>query len=428
VGKQTLLSQIIQLVEEAQSSQAPIQRLADKISGVFVPIVLTIAVITFLVWIIWPPVGVVPLSFALILAVTVLIIACPCALGLATPTAVMIGVGKGAEYGVLIRDAEALETLHKIDTVIFDKTGTITTGHLGVTDVLGQDNALLLAASLEAKSEHPVAKAVVVEAKRRGLVLQTVREFQNHSGRGVSGIINNQRVAVGSPSLLAELNINTDGHQEHLTRLAKQGKTAVLLGVDERCIGVIAVSDTIKPSSHQAIGQLRTMNIDVYMITGDNAITAANIAEQADISSEHILANVMPSDKADRVKKLQHQGKRVVMVGDGINDAPALAQADVGIAMGSGTDVAREAAGITIVGNDLQQVVTAIRLSKATLRNIKQNLFWAFFYNIIGIPVAAGVLYPSFGLTLSPIIASGAMAFSSLFVVLNSLRLKRFTS
>ncbi|MBI4090085.1 MAG: copper-translocating P-type ATPase, partial [Candidatus Kerfeldbacteria bacterium] len=428
VGQQTLLSQIIQLVEEAQSSQAPIQRLADKISGIFVPIVIGIAVVTFLAWIIFPPAGVIPLSFALILAVTVLIIACPCALGLATPTAVMIGVGKGAEHGILIRDAETLETLHKIDTVIFDKTGTVTTGHLGVTDVLGQDNAFQLAASLEAKSEHPVAKAIAAEAKGRNLALLPVEQFQNHPGRGVAGNIQGQQVVVGSPTLLAELNVSSESHRQNLERLATQGKTAVLVGVGTNSIGVVAVADTIKPSSRQAIEQLRAMNIAVYLITGDNAMTAASVAEQAGIAEGHILANVLPQHKAAKVKELQLQGKRVAMVGDGVNDAPALAQASVGLAMGSGTDVAREAAGITIVGNDLQQVATAIRLSKTTLRNIKQNLFWAFIYNILGIPVAAGVLYPFFLLTLSPIIASGAMAFSSLFVVLNSLRLKRFAT
>ncbi len=426
VGQQTLLAQIIQLVEEAQSSQAPIQRLADKISGVFVPIVMSIAVITFVLWIIFPPAGVIPVSFALVLAVTVLIIACPCALGLATPTAVMIGVGKGAEHGVLIRNAEALETLNKIDTVIFDKTGTITTGHLGVTDVIGQDDVLQLAVSLEAKSEHPVARALVAEAKRRGLDLLPVERFQNHPGRGVSGLVKDQPVAVGTPALLSELHINTDNHRHDLERLSKEGKTAILVGTGTHSVGLVAVADTIKPTSKQAIEQLRNMNITVYMITGDNTMTAANIAAQAGVPSEHILANILPQDKAGQVKTLQAQGQRVAMVGDGVNDAPALAQANVGIAMGSGTDVAREAAGITIVGNDLQQVVTAIQLSQSTLRNIKQNLFWAFVYNIIGIPIAAGALYPAFGLTLSPIIASGAMAFSSLFVVLNSLRLKRF--
>jgi Cu+-exporting ATPase len=412
IGQQTLLSQIIRLVEEAQSSRAPIQRLADKISGVFVPIVISFAIITFGAWMIWPPTGVIPLSFALILAVTVLIIACPCALGLATPTAVMIGVGKGAEYGVLIRNAEALETLHKIDTVIFDKTGTITTGHLGVTDVIGRADTFQLAASLE--------------VKRRELELLPVEQFQNDPGRGVSGTIRGQRVVIGSPTLLAEMKINTENHRPNLDELSKQGKTSVLIGIDSLCIGIVAVADTIKPSSRQAVERLRAMNINVYMITGDNAITANNIATQAGVPIDHILANVMPQDKAGKVKELQAQGMRVAMVGDGVNDAPALAQAHVGIAMGSGTDVAREAAGITIVGNDLEQVVTAIQLSKNTLGNIKQNLFWAFFYNILGIPIAAGVLYPAFHIALSPIIASGAMAFSSLFVVMNSLRLKKF--
>lgn len=426
VGQQTLLSQIIQLVEEAQSSQAPIQRLADKISGVFVPIVMGIAIITFVVWIIFPPAGFIPLSFALILAVTVLIIACPCALGLATPTAVMIGVGKGAEHGILIRDAEALETLHKIDTVIFDKTGTVTEGKLHVVEVRGDNTVIQFAASLEAKSEHPVGKAIVEETKRRNLPLQNLSDFKAHPGNGVSGTIEGQRVVVGSPRLLEELGIDVTEHRQNQEALAEQGLTAVFVSIDNQCRGVIGIGDTIKPSSQQAIVELKKLGIGVYLITGDNAMTAGNVAKQAGVSKDHVLANVLPQDKATKVKELQAQGKRVVMVGDGVNDAPALAQASVGLAMGSGTDVAREAAGITIVGNDLQQVVTAIQLSKTTLRNIKQNLFWAFIYNLLGIPVAAGVLYPFFQLTLSPIIASGAMAFSSLFVVLNSLRLKRF--
>ncbi len=426
VGKQTLLSQIIQLVEEAQSSQAPIQRLADKISGVFVPIVITIAIAAFIVWLVFPPLNVVPVNFALVLAVTVLIIACPCALGLATPTAVMIGVGKGAEHGILIRDAEALETLHKIDTVIFDKTGTVTEGKLHVVKVRGDNTVIQYAASLEAKSEHPVGKAIVEEAKRRTLAINSVSGFMAYPGNGVSGTIDGHHVAVGSTRLLEELSIDITSHRPDQEALAKQGLTAVLVSIDKQCRGVIGIGDTIKPSSKQAITELQKLNIDVYLITGDNDITAARIAEQAGVAKDHALANVLPQHKAAKVKELQAQGKRVAMVGDGINDAPALAQANVGIAMGSGTDVAREAAGITIVANDLQQVVTAIRLSKSTLRNIKQNLFWAFIYNILGIPIAAGVLYPFFQLTLSPIIASGAMAFSSLFVVLNSLRLKRF--
>ncbi len=427
VGKATLLSQIIQLVEEAQSSQAPIQRLADTISGVFVPIVIGIALLTLVLWLVFPPVGVIPLNFALVLAVTVLIIACPCALGLATPTAVMIGIGKGAEHGVLIRNAEALETLHKVTAVIFDKTGTLTEGKLRVVEVLGRDLLIQYAASVEVKSEHPVGRAIVNEAQRRGYELLPVTDFQAHPGRGVSGTVRGQRVVVGSPHLLSDLGIRAEGCRTNLEGVAMKGLTAVQVGIGNDCAGVIGVGDTIKPSSTVAIAGLQKMGIATWLITGDNQITAGVIAKQAGIPPANILANVLPQDKAAKVKELQRQGQRIAMVGDGINDAPALASADVGIAMGSGTDVAREAAGITIVANNVQQVVTAIQLSKGTLGNIKQNLFWAFVYNILGIPIAAGVLYPAFGLTLSPIIASGAMAASSLFVVLNSLRLKTFT-
>ncbi len=428
VGRQTLLSQIIQLVEDAQSSQAPIQRLADTISGVFVPIVIGIALLTFGLWLAFAPTGVVPLNFSLVLAVTVLIIACPCALGLATPTAVMIGIGKGAEHGILIRNAEALETLHKVTAVVFDKTGTITAGQLRVAEILGRDFVLQFAASVEAASEHPVGRAIVDEAKRRGVELLPVTEFRAHPGRGVSGIINGQRVVVGSPRLLNDLGLRAEGCRNNLAGVAMKGLTAVQVGVDRDCSGVIGVGDTIKPSSRAAITALQHLGIATFLLTGDNEITAAAIAAQAGIEPGRVLANVMPQDKAAKVKELQGQRQRVAMVGDGINDAPALAVADVGIAMGSGTDVAREAAGITIVANDLQQVVTAVQLSKSTLRNIKQNLFWAFVYNVLGLPIAAGALYPAFQLTLSPIIASGAMAASSLFVVLNSLRLKTFHS
>ncbi|MBI2984060.1 MAG: copper-translocating P-type ATPase [Candidatus Kerfeldbacteria bacterium] len=426
VGKQTMLSQIIQLVEEAQSSQAPIQRLADKISGVFVPIVIAIALVAFTVWMIFPPAGVLALNFSLIAAVTVLIIACPCALGLATPTAVMIGVGRGAEQGVLVRDAEALELLQRVDTIVLDKTGTVTSGQMAVIDVVGRDYTLQYAASVEAKSEHPMAKAIVAEAKKRGLTLQPVVGFNNHPGQGVSGVINGQRVIVGSPRLVHNLGVFTTGDRFDHQAYTRRGLTPIMVAVEADTAGLIGVGDKIKPTSQAAIAQLRRLGLTVFMITGDHEVTAARIAQLVGIDRDRVLANILPGDKAAKVKELQAAGHRVAMVGDGVNDAPALAQADVGMAMGSGTDVAREASDITIVGNDLRQVVTAIRLSKATLRNIKQNLFWAFIYNILGLPIAAGVLYPAFHLLLSPIIASGAMAGSSLFVVLNSLRLKRF--
>lgn len=426
IGKDTALAHIIDFVERAQASQAPIQRLADKISGVFVPIVLGIAVLTFAAWLLFPPVDVTPLSFALVLAITVLIIACPCALGLATPTAVMVGVGKGAEHGVLIRDAEALETLHRVTTVVFDKTGTLTTGKLAVTDVVGEDVLLRLAASLEAKSEHPVGRAVVAEAERRKVPPAPVSDFRAHPGTGVSGTVEGQRVIVGSPALLQQHGAGLGDWSIQRDALARQGKTVVFVAVGERAIGLIAVADTMKPSGKTAVAALQQAGLEVYLLTGDNEVTAAAIAGQAGIPTDRVLANVLPEHKAERVQALQEKGVRVAMVGDGVNDAPALVQANIGIAMGSGTDVAREAADITIVSNDPERVALAIRLSRTTMRNIKQNLFWAFIYNIIGIPIAAGALYSALGLTLSPIIASGAMGFSSLFVVLNSLRLKRF--
>jgi Cu+-exporting ATPase len=426
VGQDTALSRIIKLVEAAQSSPAPIQRLADKISGVFVPIVLGLAGLTFLLWFFNPPAGVTTLNFSLLMAVTVLIIACPCALGLATPTAVMIGVGQGARHGILIRAAEALETLHKARTIVFDKTGTLTTGQLSVTAVLGRDFVLQYAASVEAMSEHPVGRAIVAEAYRRGIKLLTVTNFKAQAGAGVSGQIDDHRVVIGSPDLLIAQGIHVEGFQIDRERLAQAGKTVVLIGIDQDAAGLIAVADTIKPNTAAAIRELRNLGLEVYLITGDHFVTASAVAQQAWIAPDRVLAEVKPEQKAAKVKELQADQHLVAMVGDGINDAPALAQANVGIAMGSGTDVAREAAGITIVGNDINQVVTALRLSQATFANIKQNLFWAFGYNLIGLPIAAGILYPSYHLTLSPIIASGAMAVSSLFVVLNSLRLKRF--
>jgi len=427
VGAQTLLSQIIALVEEAQSSQAPIQRLADKISGVFVPIVIAIAFVTLAMWLAFPPAGVVPLNFAMVLAVTVLIIACPCALGLATPTAVMIGVGKGAEHGILIRNAEVLETLYRMNTIVFDKTGTLTRGQLRMVEADLDDQALGLAAALEAKSEHPIGRAIEAEAQARQLPGFPVTDFTAHPGGGVSGTVGGHSVIVGSPRLLEQLGVNLSGQTTGADHQRQRGLTAVLVAIDGRYAGSLGVGDTLKPSSSSAVKKLREAGVDVWLMTGDNPITAAAVAQQVGIPAANVLSNVLPQDKAGQVRRLKSRGRRVAMVGDGINDAPALAAADVGIAMGSGTDVAREAAGITIVGNDLMHVATAIRLSRSTLRNIKQNLFWAFIYNLLGIPVAAGVLYPAFGLTLSPIIASGAMAASSIFVVLNSLRIKRFT-
>lgn len=426
VGADTALSHIMKLVAEAQGSPAPIQRLADRIAAIFVPIVMAIALVTFVMWLVFAPSGVSPVGFSLILAVTVLIIACPCAMGLATPTAVMIGVGKGAEHGILIRDAASLERLHAIDAMIFDKTGTLTTGELSVTDVHGRDFALQYAASLEVKSEHPIGQAIVAEAHRRKLTLWPVTNFAAHAGSGVSGTVNGHRVIVGQPQLLNNLGLHAEGCRMDQEKLARQGKTAIQIGYDGECAGVIGVADTIKPTTQRAIVDLKRLGIEVFMLTGDHAITAQAIAEQAGIDAEHVMADVKPDQKSAQVQALQQNGRRVAMIGDGVNDAPALAQADVGIAMGSGTDVAREAANITIVSNNLERVVAAVRLSQATLRNIKQNLFWAFIYNIIGIPVAAGLLYPAWQVTLSPILASGAMAFSSLFVVLNSLRLKRF--
>lgn len=426
IGKDTALSHIIALVEQAQSSQAPIQRLADKISGMFVPVVLVIAAVTFTVWMIWAPAGVSALSFSLILAVSVLIIACPCALGLATPTAVMIGVGKGAESGVLIRDAAALEQLQKIDAIVFDKTGTVTTGALSVTDVIGPPDVLAMAAAVEAKSEHPVGRAIVNKATGGQESLQPIENFKAYPGTGVSATVGGRRIIVGSAHLLSEHQVPVDSLQADQERLAQEGKTSVFVAIDSRLAGVIAVADTIKPTSAAAVRQLQRDGIAVHLLTGDNATTANAIAAQIALPADHVLANVRPDAKAATIKRLQAGGQVVAMVGDGVNDAPALAQADIGIAMASGTDVAREAADITIVGNDLTHVALAVQLSKATLRNIKQNLFWAFIYNLLGIPIAAGVLYPAFHMTLNPMIASGAMAFSSLFVVLNSLRLKRW--
>ncbi len=430
VGSETFLAQMIKLVEEAQGSKAPIQRLADRVTSYFVPVVMMIAVTTFTVWYIWGPSP--QLLYALVTFVSVLIIACPCALGLATPTSVMVGTGKGAENGILIRSAEALETAHKIQAIIFDKTGTLTKGEPSLTDVVlvtdgknyDENEILQWVASAEKGSEHPLGDAIVRGAKERGLSLTDAEEFEAIPGQGIIAGVQTHKIAVGNQKLFQRISVPLDECITIAERLSEEGKTPMYVAVDGKPTGVIAVADTLKPSATAAIKTLHRMRIEVAMLTGDNRRTAQAIARQAGI--DRVLAEVLPEDKIGQVKQLQMEGKIVAMVGDGINDAPALAQADVGIAIGSGTDVAMEAADITLVGEDLQNVVTAISLSKATIRNIKQNLFWAYIYNSLGIPIAAGVLYPFVGELLNPIIAAVAMAFSSISVVTNANRLRFF--
>jgi Cu+-exporting ATPase len=427
VGKDTVLSQIIKLVEEAQGSKAPIQRLADQIASVFVPVVVGIAALTFLMWAIFGPTP--AFIFGLVNFVAVLIIACPCALGLATPTAIMVGTGKGAEYGVLIRSGEALETAHRIQAIILDKTGTLTKGAPALTDVatrdgLAQDDLLHLVASAELRSEHPLGQAVVQAAQGQGLRLSEPSKFLSVTGRGVQAIVEGHKVLVGNERLMEDEKVVLDGLSGEAADLSALGRTPMYVAVDGEAAGLVAVADTLKDNSADAVAALHRLGLEVYMLTGDNRRTAEAIA--AEVGIDHALAEVLPGDKAAKVKELQAQGKRVAMVGDGINDAPALAQADIGIAIGTGTDIAMEAADVTLMRGDLMGVVTAISLSKATMRTIKWNLFWAFAYNTAGIPIAAGVLYPFFGLLLNPIFAAAAMAFSSVFVVSNSLRLRGF--
>jgi Cu+-exporting ATPase len=427
VGRDTVLSQIIRLVEEAQGSKAPIQRLADQVAAVFVPVVIGIAIVTFLAWYFLGPQP----SFlnAMLNFISVLIIACPCAMGLATPTAIMVGTGKGAENGILIKGGESLENAYQINAVVLDKTGTITKGEPSLVAVapapgFTEAEVLRFAASAEKNSEHPLGGAIVRGAEARKVALATPTKFDSLPGKGIVAEIDGHIVLVGNGHLLEDEDVDLAPLKDAFARLSAEGKTPMYVAVDDKPAGVIAVADTIKEGSAEAIAEFRRLGIEPVMITGDNRRTAEAIAKQVGIS--RVLAEVMPQDKAEEVKKLQAEGKKVAMVGDGINDAPALAQADVGIAIGTGTDVAIEASDITLMSGDLRGVLTAIKLSRATIRTIRMNLFWAFFYNVIGIPIAAGILIPWFGISLNPIIAAAAMAFSSVSVVSNSLLLNRF--
>ncbi|MGB8952016.1 MAG: heavy metal translocating P-type ATPase [Candidatus Aminicenantales bacterium] len=426
VGKDTALAQIIKLVQEAQGSKAPIQRLADVISGYFVPIVISLAIGTFIIWFNFGPKP--ALTFSVLNFVAVMIIACPCALGLATPTAVMVGTGKGAENGILIKGGESLETAHKLDTIVFDKTGTLTKGEPEVTNIVGQgaypeEEVLKYAASAEKYSEHPLGEAIVRSARLKKIEIGEAKEFRAIEGHGIEAQVDGREVLLGNPKLMKDRYIAIKDLEAKATEFAQDGKTLVYVSIEGSAAGLIAVADSLKENSVHAVEMLKKLGLEVIMLTGDNKKTAEAIARTAGI--EKVLPEVLPEDKVHEIKRLQSGGRKVAMVGDGINDAPALAQADVGIAIGSGTDVAMEASDITLIKGDLKGVVAAIELSRRTIKTIKQNLFWAFFYNTVGIPIAAGILYPFFGILLSPILASAAMAFSSVSVVSNSLRLRR---
>jgi Cu+-exporting ATPase len=426
VGRDTLLAQIVRMVSEAQRSRAPIQRLADAVSSWFVPIVIAVALITFIVWSVYGPEP--RLAYALVNAVAVLIIACPCALGLATPMSIMVGTGRGAEAGVLIRHAEALETLEKVTTIVVDKTGTLTEGkpRLVTVEPVGQFDAsvmLRLAASLEHVSEHPLAAAIMAGAKERSLPLADVKQFESVTGQGVSGVVDGRRVAIGNVRHLETLRIDPGPLRDRADDLRRQGQTVMFVAIDAIAAGLVGVADPIKTTTGEAIRALHDDGVKVVMLTGDNRATADVVAKAVGI--DRVEADVLPDQKAVIIKRLQAQGERVAMAGDGINDAPALAQADVGIAMGTGTDIAMESAGVTLVKGDLRGIVRARRLSRATMGNIRQNLFFAFVYNALGVPVAAGILYPVLGVLLSPMIASAAMTFSSVSVIANALRLRR---
>jgi Cu+-exporting ATPase len=425
VGRDTMLAQIVAMVADAQRSRAPIQRLADQVAGWFVPLVIAVAIAAFAAWATFGPEP--RFSYGLVAAVSVLIIACPCALGLATPMSIMVGVGRGAQSGVLIKNAEALERFEKINTLVVDKTGTLTEGKPKVVAMraVGVDERVLLrfAASLEKLSEHPLAAAIVSAATEQKLVLAKVEGFDAPAGKGVTGMIDGRRVALGNAAMMQADGIDVAGLEAAANEMRNEGATAVFAAVDGKATGVIAVADPVKPTTAAAVSALRDAGVRVVMLTGDNRKTAEAVARKLGI--EEIEAEILPQDKGKVVERLRKEGRIVAMVGDGVNDAPALAAADIGVAMGTGTDVAIESAGVTLLRGDLEGLVRARRLSQATMRNIRQNLFWAFIYNAAGVPIAAGVLYPLIGLLLSPVIAAAAMAFSSLSVVGNALRLRR---
>ncbi len=427
VGEDTALARIIQLVEEASSSKAPISRLADKISGVFVPTVIGIALIAFVTWLLMGQ----SFEFALSIAIAVLVISCPCALGLATPVAIMVGTGIGAKNGMLFKSAEVLEILHQANSIVLDKTGTITEGKPVVTDIIAdqnidEDEFLACAAALERPSEHPLARAIIKESEKRGALLENVTDYQAISGRGLSAMLNNERWFAGNQAMMEEQNIDISKWKTDLERLANEGKTPLIFARGKDVQGLIAVADVIKSGSAAAIKSMKKLGMEVIMLTGDNRRTAEAIGRMAKV--DRVEAEVMPADKDEVVQNLQRQGKKVIMVGDGINDAPALVRADAGLAIGAGTDIAIESADLVLMRSDLNDAVTAIKLSRSTIRNIKQNLFWAFFYNTAGIPLAAGLLIPFTGWQLSPMFAAAAMSMSSVCVVLNALRLRRFKS
>jgi Cu+-exporting ATPase len=426
LGSETLLAQIVRMVAEAQRSRAPIQSLADKVSGYFVPAVLLVAVLTFIAWSLWGPEP--RFAYALVNAVAVLIIACPCALGLATPMAVMVGTGRGAHAGVLVRNAEALELMEKVDTLVLDKTGTLTEGKPRLTQVIAMDSVpendlLRLVASLERSSEHPLAAAMVKAAAERGLVLSAASNFESLTGKGVLGRVEGHEVAVGNASLFARKKISTESLSDQTEELRRQGQTVMLVAVDGKAAGLFAVADPVKPSAREAVASLKRSGLRLVMLTGDNRATAEAIARELGIAEFE--AEVLPEQKLAIVKKLQSEDRIVAMAGDGVNDAPALAQANVGIAMGTGTDVAMESGDITLIKGDLNALMRARNLSRATMSNIRQNLFFAFIYNLLGVPIAAGVLYPFTGLRLQPVFAAAAMSFSSVSVIANALRLRR---